>query len=165
MSKIKLLSAIMLIAFVLGLSACGGNKDAGSTPDATPTQSGVKQSYSEAKETTSSVAGEDTASSGDTNSKEKSKDESKQQSAVSADTDTSTDERADAPERAEDPAAQKSGNNTGSQKAEQSGSNSSSRAAEKDEQQKAGSKAESPDTPSSRGSGDRDNAEVSINDL
>ena len=112
LSKIKLLSAIILVAFVLGLSACGENKDAG----ATPTQSSVKQSSSEAKETTSSVAGEDTASSGDANSKEKNKDESKQQSAVSADTDTSTDERADAPERAEDPAAQKSGNKQESEK-------------------------------------------------
>ena len=76
LSKIKLLSAIILVAFVLGLSACGENKDAGATPDATPSQSSVKQSSSEAKETTSSAVGEDTASSGDANSKEKSKEKS-----------------------------------------------------------------------------------------
>lgn len=63
MSKIKLLSALVIIAFVLCLSACGESKDI----KADPTQSGSEQTASQAAEETaaSDISSDNKAEGGD----------------------------------------------------------------------------------------------------
>ncbi|MBQ3286064.1 MAG: hypothetical protein IJH40_10580 [Ruminococcus sp.] len=160
MSKISFISAIILIAFVLCLSACGESKDTG----ATPSQSSIKQSASQVQETSPAP--------------EASADKISSESSEQKDGKTS---RSDSGDTAD---AENAGNNdaqisSGASVQGGSGDSGSGNAGSKDTGKSgSGSKTDQKDTPQSSKSDvspttapksdipeEKDNAEVNINDL
>ena len=132
MSKIKLILAIVLVAFTLCLSACGEGNDAA----ATPSQTGAKQSSSQTQETSST---DDTSPEG---------------SAVSSQQDNGGEQPDDQTGNGDEAGSQNDGD-----------ADTDSRTSQDDDPQDEKPELVRPTAAISDDPGERDNAEVNINDL